>query len=33
MSDKCGFNSSSYFCKKFKDSYGFPPKVYRTLDD
>ena len=32
ISDKCGFNSSSYFCKKFKDSYGFPPKVYRSLD-
>ncbi len=33
ISDKCGFNSTSYFCKKFKDAYGFPPKVYRTLDD
>ncbi|PWI32147.1 hypothetical protein DI392_17450 [Vibrio albus] len=31
ISDKCGFNSTSYFCKKFKESYGATPKVYRRL--
>ncbi|QVK18003.1 helix-turn-helix transcriptional regulator [Mycoplasmatota bacterium] len=25
---KCGFNSSSYFIKKFKSKFGITPKVY-----
>jgi AraC-like DNA-binding protein len=33
ISDKSGFNSVSYFCKKFKESYGVTPKVYRSSSD
>lgn len=27
---KCGFNSSSYFCKVFRAEMGVPPSVYRA---
>lgn len=26
----CGFNSVSYFCKRFRERYGFSPKKYRN---
>ncbi|WP_428775102.1 helix-turn-helix domain-containing protein [Vibrio sp.] len=33
ISDKCGFNSTSYFCKKFKESYGATPTLFRTFSN
>lgn len=31
ISRQCGFNSSGYFIKKFKDQYGVTPKMYKSL--
>lgn len=28
---ECGFSDSNYFCKKFKEMYGLPPKRLQTL--
>lgn len=32
ISIMCGFNSTSYFCKRFREHYGFSPKKYRNLN-
>lgn len=32
ISCMCGFNSVSYFCKCFRERYGFSPKKYRNLN-
>ena len=32
ISDKLGFNTPNYFCKKFKDQFGKTPKQFRTDD-
>jgi AraC-like DNA-binding protein len=28
---RCGFNSSAYFCKVFKQETGLSPREYKTL--
>ncbi|WP_181592764.1 helix-turn-helix domain-containing protein [Paenibacillus sp. YN15] len=32
ISRLCGFNSSGYFIKKFKEHYGVTPKMYKSLE-
>jgi AraC-like DNA-binding protein len=31
ISSQSGFNSASYFCKKFKETHGFSPRQFRKL--
>jgi AraC-like DNA-binding protein len=30
VAEETGFESSAYFCRKFKELYGITPKAYRN---